>query len=178
MRCLLIIGVDAGTLDLIEPWARAGDLPHLARLLKEGAYGRVRSTLPPSTYPAWTSFMTGQNPGRHGLVDFTLREGGRYAVRFASSRDRQSSSLWGILSEAGRRVAVVGMPATYPPEAVQRLYGQRIRLPPGLASQREFFSSSRALPGGHQGGGTLPPLGLPGGSDRKGAGTSGPIKRS
>ncbi len=118
MRRLLLIGVDAGTLDLIEPWARAGDLPHLARLLKEGAYGRVRSTLPPSTYPAWTSFMTGQNPGRHGLVDFTLREGGRYAVRFASSRDRQSSSLWGILSEAGRRVAVVGMPATYPPEAV------------------------------------------------------------
>ena len=118
MRRLLIIGVDAGTLDLIEPWARAGDLPHLARLLKEGAYGRVQSTLPPSTYPAWTSFMTGQNPGRHGLVDFTLREGGRNAVRFASSRDRQSASLWGILSEAGRRVAVLGMPATYPPEAV------------------------------------------------------------
>ncbi|MBI2881270.1 MAG: alkaline phosphatase family protein [Candidatus Tectomicrobia bacterium] len=113
---LLVIGVDAGTLDLIEPFAAEGGLPHISSLMARGAFGTARSTLPPSTYPAWTTFMTGVGPGRHGLMDFCLREPGRYAVRFASARDRRAATLWSRLSRAGKRVAVVGMPATHPPE--------------------------------------------------------------
>ncbi|HJM42607.1 MAG: alkaline phosphatase family protein [Nitrospinota bacterium] len=117
-RKVLIIGVDAGTLDLIEPWAAAGRLPNISRLIARGAFGVARSTVPPSTYPAWTTFMTGVGPGRHGLADFLIREPGKYALRFAGARDRGEGapSLWSLLSRTGRRVAVIGMPATHPPE--------------------------------------------------------------
>ena len=62
--------------------------------------------------------MTGVGPGRHGMADFLIREPGKYALRFTSARDRGvgAPSLWRRLSRAGRRVAVIGMPATHPPE--------------------------------------------------------------
>ena len=62
---LLVVGLDGATLDLIAPWAADGRLPALARLMRAGAWGPLRSTVPPATFPAWTSLVTGVNPGRH-----------------------------------------------------------------------------------------------------------------
>ncbi len=76
MDKLLIIGLDGATFDLIQPWAQEGKLPHLARLLEEGVHGTLRSTIPPMSPPAWTSFVTGKNPGKHGIFDFTARQPG------------------------------------------------------------------------------------------------------
>ena len=115
---LLIVGLDGATLDLIEPWAADGTLPHLGRLLGQGAWGRLASTIPPATLPSWTTFMTGVNPGRHGIYDFTRRRGGDYAVRFVNATYRKAPTIWRMLSQAGRRVCVLGLPGTYPPEAV------------------------------------------------------------
>jgi len=116
---LVIIGLDGATLDLVEPWAAEGHLPNLAALMKGGVWGPLRSTLPPATFPAWTSFMTGANPGRHGIFDFTARIPGTYRVRFVNSTFRAIPSLWRVLSDADRQIAVVAMPGTYPPEAVR-----------------------------------------------------------
>lgn len=63
---VLIVGLDGATLDLIEPWVRDGHLPTLAKLLAEGSSARLNSTIPPMTLPAWSTFLTGANPGRHG----------------------------------------------------------------------------------------------------------------
>jgi predicted AlkP superfamily phosphohydrolase/phosphomutase len=115
---LLIIGLDGATLDLIEPWATAGDLPHLGRLMQKGAWGPLHSTLPPMTFPAWSTMMTGVNPGRHGIFDFTRRLPGRYAVEFVNSTHRRYPTLWRRLSDMGCRVGVMGVPTTYPPEPV------------------------------------------------------------
>ena len=52
---LVVVGVDGATLDLIRPWVADGTLPHLGRLCDRGAWGRLRSTIPPATFPAWTS---------------------------------------------------------------------------------------------------------------------------
>ena len=60
---LLIVGLDAATLDLIKPWVAEGKLPNMADLMRAGVSGRLASILPPVTPPAWTSFMTGKNPG-------------------------------------------------------------------------------------------------------------------
>jgi predicted AlkP superfamily phosphohydrolase/phosphomutase len=117
-RRLLIIGLDGATFDLIEPWAAEGHLPHLQRLMREGAWGPLRSTLPAMTFPAWSTMMTGVNPGRHGIFDFTRRVPGQYAVEFVNATHRRSPTLWRWLSDAGRRVGVVGVPTTYPPEPV------------------------------------------------------------
>ena len=115
---LLITGFDGATLDLAGPWMADGTLPNLRRLTESGAHGRLASTIPPATFPSWTSFMTGVNPGRHGVFDFTCREAGTYRVRFVNSTHRQAPSIWEILSRAGRRVGVLGVPGTYPPEHV------------------------------------------------------------
>ena len=116
MPRLLVIGLDGATLDLVRPWAAAGRLPVLARLMAAGAWGPLRSTLPAATFPAWTSLVTGVNPGRHGVLDFTERVPGTYRVRFVNGSYRRVPALWTRLSAAGRRVAVLTVPATYPPE--------------------------------------------------------------
>ncbi|HSQ00933.1 MAG TPA: alkaline phosphatase family protein [Candidatus Dormibacteraeota bacterium] len=115
---LLILGLDGATLDLVEPWIAEGRLPHLARLRRDGAWGRLASTVPAATFPSWTTFMTGVNPGRHGVLDFTRRERGEYRVRFVNATYRKAPTIWRLLSDAGRRVSVLGLPGTYPPEAI------------------------------------------------------------
>jgi predicted AlkP superfamily phosphohydrolase/phosphomutase len=114
---LVIVGLDGATLDLIGPWAADGTLPNLARLVARGAWGRLRSTVPPATFPAWTSLVTGVNPGRHGVLDFTERVPGTYRVRFVNAR-RRAAALWSRFGAAGLRTAVLTVPGTYPPEAV------------------------------------------------------------
>jgi len=115
---LLVIGLDGATLDLVLPWAAEGRLPALQALMARGATARLRSTMPAATFPAWTSLVTGVNPGRHGVLDFTERVPGTYRVRFLNGSYRRVPALWTRLSAAGRRVAVLTVPATYPPEAV------------------------------------------------------------
>ncbi len=115
---VLIIGFDGATLDLIEPWAEAGYLPALASLMKSGAYARLRSVQPAISSAAWTTFMTGTNPGKHGIFDFVYRQPGAYRLRPATHRDVTQPSLWRLLSERARNVGVINVPMTYPPEAV------------------------------------------------------------
>jgi predicted AlkP superfamily phosphohydrolase/phosphomutase len=115
---IAIVGLDGATWDLARPYMDAGDMPVLRALVAAGASGDLRSTTPPVTFPAWSSFMTGTNPGKHGVFDFTRRVPGTYELAFVSSRDRRLPTMWRILSDAGRRVAVLGVPTTYPPEPV------------------------------------------------------------
>jgi len=114
----LIVGLDGGTFDLVQPWAEAGLLPTFGRLMKEGVWGHLRSTMPPITAPAWSSFITGKNPGKHGLIDFVFRRPGSYDVSPVNASLRQGRSLWSLLSDGGKRVVVVNVPLTYPPEPV------------------------------------------------------------
>jgi predicted AlkP superfamily phosphohydrolase/phosphomutase len=110
---LLIIGFDGATFDLIRPWAAAGHLPNLARLMDNGVHGDLLSTLPPVTSPAWPTFMTGCNPGKHGVFDFIQPHGENFTLVNAT-RIRQPT-IWKRLSDAGYRVGVMNVPVTYPP---------------------------------------------------------------
>jgi predicted AlkP superfamily phosphohydrolase/phosphomutase len=118
MAKLLILGLDGATFDLILPWARSGNLPHFAQLLSKGISGRLRSTVPPMSPPAWNTFMTGTNPGKHGIFDFTERKPQSYETHFINAAWRRAPAIWQYLSEAGKRVAVLSVPFTYPPEKV------------------------------------------------------------
>ena len=113
-----IIGLDGATLNLIKPWAAQGKLPTLQGLLSEGTHGQLLSTIPPVTAPAWTSFMTGKNPGKHGLYHFIEPQPQSYELRYTNARSRLAKTLWQLLSEAGCSVGVVNVPMTYPPEPV------------------------------------------------------------
>jgi predicted AlkP superfamily phosphohydrolase/phosphomutase len=137
---ILIVGLDGATFDLIDPWVEAGELPHLAGLLERGARGRLASTRPPATFPAWTTLMTGVNPGQHGVFDFAQRRPGAYEITFVNSTYRSWPSVWEQLSRAGRRVGVMGLPATYPPESLNGFLISGFDAPVATGIDRSFVN--------------------------------------
>lgn len=115
---LFILGLDGATLDLIEPWGAAGRLPNLTRLMAQGVYGELRSTIHPLTPQAWSTMFTGKNAGKHGIYDFFQISDGSYDLEFTNASHIRTRTLWSLLSAYGKRIAVVGVPFTYPPEPV------------------------------------------------------------
>ena len=115
---VMVIGLDGATFDLIDPFIQAGELPNLERLISEGTRAPLRSTTPSATFPAWTSFATGVNPGKHGIFDFTKMKPRSYRIEFLNSSHRKYPAFWEVLSKLGKRVCVVALPGTYPPEEV------------------------------------------------------------
>ncbi len=123
---VLVVGLDGATFDLLDPWIDQGYLPTLARLIAAGSRAPLESTLPPVTAAAWASFMTGKHPAKHGVFDFFRGRAGR--VNLVDATCIEGSTLWGLLSAAGRRVGVLNVPVTYPPQPVNGY------LVPGLLS--------------------------------------------
>lgn len=122
MPRVLLIGLDGAEPSLLERWLAEGALPALAGLRARGAFLPLASTKPPVTFPAWTTCVTGVNPGRHGIFDFTEMTPGEYRLRFVNGSMRAAPALWNILSAAGKRVCVLGVPGTYPPEPVNGIF--------------------------------------------------------
>ena len=115
---VLVIGLDGATFDLIKPWAAEGRLPTLARLMDGGAHGSLHSTIPPMTGPAWTTFATGVNPGKHDLYDWIAREAGTYHFLPTTALDCKTPTVYELLSQVGRSVCVMNVPMTFPPKPV------------------------------------------------------------
>ena len=82
---ILIVGLDGATFDLMLPWIEDGYLPNLSQLLAGGARSPLESTIPPITPCAWSSFITGKNPGKHGLFDFIEPEHDGGGFRFTNA---------------------------------------------------------------------------------------------
>jgi len=115
---VFVIGLDGATFDLLDPLIDAGVMPNLQHLIQAGSSGVLRSTVPPVTAPAWASFQTGTNPGKHGIVDFLRYQPGSYEPVLVDARAIQGRTLWSILSEHQRRICVMNVPLTYPPQPV------------------------------------------------------------
>jgi predicted AlkP superfamily phosphohydrolase/phosphomutase len=115
---VLVIGLDGVTFDLLGPWIEAGELPNLQRLIRQGASGKLRTTLPPISSSSWSSFLTGVNPGKHGLVDFVYPGADSYKVTMINATSRRTRSVWNWLNDAGYKVGLLGIPTTYPTEPV------------------------------------------------------------
>src|SRR5437867_5540589 len=113
---VVVIGLDAATWTVIRPCMAEGKMPNLAKLMKAGVSGTLESILPPITPPAWTSFMTGKNPGKHGIFHFVETEYGGYAMKYANATSRRSPTVWKLLNNAGYSVGTMNIPFTYPPE--------------------------------------------------------------
>ena len=65
---IAVIGLDGADWRLLRPWLDAGHLPTLAKLVETGASGHLMSTIRPESSVAWSSFATGVNPGKHGVL--------------------------------------------------------------------------------------------------------------
>ena len=108
-------GMDPQTVDLLMS---EGKLPNFARLRQEGAYGRLETTKPILSPIIWTTIATGKTPDQHGIGHFVAVNPATGEDLPVTSRMRKVKALWNILSDAGRRVGVVGWWATWPPERV------------------------------------------------------------
>lgn len=118
IKRVMVIGLDSAPLDLLSTWIGQGELPNLGRIFSKGAYGILNSTLPPLSPAAWSSFATGMNPGKHGVFDHGYRQPGTYKIAPTNRRLRGGKTIWQLLSENGKRVGVINVPETYPPESV------------------------------------------------------------
>ncbi len=125
-----IIGLDGATWEIIEPMVQKGKLPNLARIMKTGAYGPLRSTLPPVTPCAWTSMVTGKDPSKHGLFDFHIHEGDPEKPKSINSTRVRAQSIWHLLGERGKRSIVIDVPLTYPPSEIDGIMISRVMAPP------------------------------------------------
>lgn len=137
---MLALGLDGATLDVIDPLIRAGRLPNLAAWRASGAASPLASTIPAMSFPAWSSFLTGLEPGAHGIFDFTQKLPGAYRLRFANASHRRGASLFARASRAGRRVLGLGVPATFPPDAVDGLVVAGFDAPVSSASDARSAS--------------------------------------
>lgn len=94
-------------------------LPTFSSLMENGIYGRLTSTIPAITVPAWMSMMTSRNPGSMGFYGFRNRKDYSYDdMFFANSNAVKVDTVWRILSRRNRKVVVIGVPQTYPPKPV------------------------------------------------------------
>src|SRR5208282_1395644 len=127
-RRYLVLGLDGGTFDLLDPLMEAGELPFLSSLVQRGARAPLRSVYPAKTIPAWYSFATGKDPGELGIFGFT--EPGESPGRSNVVQSfRPQEAFWDRLSRIGKKVGVLNFPmaAAYP------LHGFVL---PGMLSER------------------------------------------
>ncbi|MBL7065480.1 MAG: alkaline phosphatase family protein [Anaerolineae bacterium] len=90
-------------------------LPNLGRLIDEGIYGSLSSSIPCITVPAWTSMLSSKDPGMLGFYGFRNRADYSYdRMTIATANAIHEKRVWDILSGAGKTSTVVGVPQTYP----------------------------------------------------------------
>ena len=118
---LLVIGLDGASFNVLDALIEKDYLPNIARLIAGGVRADLETTFPPITAVAWSSFMTGKNPGKHGIFEFVRREHNSKRELAVNASFRKGRAIWDLLSDAGKRVIVHNFPCTYPPHEINGL---------------------------------------------------------
>jgi predicted AlkP superfamily phosphohydrolase/phosphomutase len=163
IRRLVIVGFDGQTPALTDRWLADGQLPHFAALAAQGCYHRIRTTSPPVSPVAWSSFATGTNPGRHGIFDFLDRDPRTYLPRISSTRIepparmlrigpyrlplgsarlrllRGSQPFWTLLGRARVWSTILRVPVTFPPDRFHGAQLSAMAAPDLLGTQGTFL---------------------------------------
>jgi len=113
-RPVVVIGLDGTPYSFLKTELDAGNLPHLGSLFSGGRLSRMETEIPAISSVAWASFMTGVNPGVHGIFGFTDRRPGTYELSFPNYSSLRAEPLWDRLSREGGRCCVLNVPSTYP----------------------------------------------------------------
>jgi predicted AlkP superfamily phosphohydrolase/phosphomutase len=159
---VVILGFDGVDPEIAEAMMAAGRLPNLARLRESGAFARLATSCPAMSPVAWSSFMTGTSPGRHGIFDFLHRDPRTYLPDLSSAEIRpprrrlklggltiplgrptirllrRSKPFWAVLGEHGIFSAVLRVPITFPPERFNGLLLSGMCVPDLRGTQGSF----------------------------------------
>lgn len=132
---VLVIGIDGGTFNVLSPMVEEGQLPNLGKFIKDGVHGELLSTIPPVTSPAWSSFITGTNPGKHGVYGFFKRDLSNYELDSVDTlmnlRTMQGIPFWRVFNKYGKKVGLINIPLTYPPDKVDGFMLSGMLVPEG-----------------------------------------------
>ncbi len=120
-RRALVIGLDGVPHSLLTELIDGGEAPNLAAIAASGDLRRAESTQPTVSCAAWTSFVTGVNPGTHGVYGFVDRTPGSYQQYITGTGYVRAPQVWRTLGERGRRVIIMNVPVTSPPPEVNGL---------------------------------------------------------
>lgn len=116
---VLVLGLDGGTFDVFRPLMEAGKMPNLAALARRSAAGPLESTEPYITPTAWSTFLTGCDPWRHGVFDYRYYDSDQQQIRLHHAGRLRQPTLYDALSQSGGDVVSLNLPMTYPPRTVE-----------------------------------------------------------
>ena len=138
---VMLIGLDCAEPSLVlERWR--AELPTLSRLMERGAYGPLRSVVPPITVPAWSCMMSSRTPGDLGIYGFRNRADHSYDGLFiANGSAVKAPRLWDLATREGKPSIVLGVPGTYPPRPLNGVMVSCFLTPSTKASTRIRRSS-------------------------------------
>ncbi len=109
-----VVGLDGVPCSMIRRFVDAGVMPRLGEIARAGSLHDMTVSLPEISSVSWSTFMTGKNPGEHGIFGFTDLHAGTYTQSFPSFRDVKTPTIWDHLGEHKMRSVVINQPATYP----------------------------------------------------------------
>ena len=114
MRCnrLVLIGLDGVPYTLLNNLADKGIMPNTADIIKRGVFKKINSTLPEVSAVAWSSIITGKNPGEHGIFGFTDIDRQTYRLRFPDFNDLKAPPFWARFPNL--KYVIINVPSTYP----------------------------------------------------------------
>jgi predicted AlkP superfamily phosphohydrolase/phosphomutase len=116
-----VIGLDGVPHTLLTDLADQGVMPAFKTLIEKGSLHRMKASLPEISAVSWTNFMTGTNPGTHGIFGFTDLKEGSYDLRFPNFHDVKADTIWDILGRQGKQSIVINQPSTYPARRISGL---------------------------------------------------------
>jgi predicted AlkP superfamily phosphohydrolase/phosphomutase len=127
MKKVFIIGFDGGPYKEIKGWVEKGELPFLSKMAREGAFGKLKSVIPPFTMLAWPIIFTGKNPAKIGPFLYKSKKKGFDPEFFSeaqliNSSDIRTWSLWEWATHFGNKVGIMNVPMTYPPKKVNGFF--------------------------------------------------------
>jgi tetratricopeptide (TPR) repeat protein len=116
---VIVVGLDAADWQLLDGYRADGTMPNLARLVREGRSGVLRTIQPAISPLVWTTMMTGTSPLQHRILDFTRFNPVTGVREQITSDERLEKAVWEMAGDNDREVAVLGMWATHPAEPVR-----------------------------------------------------------
>lgn len=120
MAKLSVIGLDGVNWTVLQNAVDKGLMPNLESMLEESYTAELETTYPPVTGPAWTSIMTGNNPGKHGVFDFVNHvENGRPY----NATDIETETIYEKIEDQGGETCLVNLPMSYPPLSTGEFVG-------------------------------------------------------
>jgi len=178
VKRFVVLGLDGMEPSLAERFMEAGKMPNLARLREKGTYCKLGTTAPPLSPVAWSTFLTGCNPGKHNVFDFLMRDRrnykpllssvdirgpsrtlkiGKYTIPLGKANMRllrKGKPFWNFLGDHGIFSSIIRVPITFPPEPFRGVLLSAMCVPDlrGTQGTFSFYTTRAAGEGEHIGG--------------------------